>query len=198
MKRLFRVVCFASNDATLSCGCDVEVLHGYCPSQPNSIKCCPGSTKESDHEACDDDVEAGLSSAGSGSGGSGSGGNVNININGEASAGGFGSGGTGGGGNININNNGGAPAPAGGAESGADNTNNSADDETDSASGSNGAYLSGSGDCSQIACKKGKSLFSMCKRLQKRTLHFPKWESQNFYVLRKWFSIFLGFHKKVF
>ena len=62
MKRLFRVVCFASNDATLSCGCDVEVLHdGYCPSQPNSIKCCPGSTKESDHEACDDDVEAGFS-----------------------------------------------------------------------------------------------------------------------------------------
>ena len=81
MKRLFRIVCFASNDATLSCGCDVKVLHGYCPSQPNSIKCCPGSTKESDHEACDDDVEAGLSTVGSGSGGSGSGGNVNININ---------------------------------------------------------------------------------------------------------------------
>ena len=187
MKRLFRVGCFASNNATLSCGCDVEVLHGYCPSQPNSIKCCPGSTKESDHEACDDDVEAGL--LGSGSGGSGSGGNVNININGGASAGGFGSVGTGGGVNININNNGGAPAPAGGAESGADNTNNSADDETDSASGSNGAYLSGSEDCSQIACKKGKSLFSMCKRLQKRTLDFPNWNKPKFLCSQYFFRL---------
>lgn len=24
-----------------SCGCEVDVLHGFCPNQPNAIKCCP-------------------------------------------------------------------------------------------------------------------------------------------------------------
>ena len=38
--------------------CDVEVLHGYCPSQPNSIKCCPKSTEgPDDDDPCDDDVD---------------------------------------------------------------------------------------------------------------------------------------------
>ena len=47
----------------MRCVCDVEVLHGYCPSQPNSIKCCPKSTEGPDdgdndeNDNCDDDVD---------------------------------------------------------------------------------------------------------------------------------------------
>ena len=43
------------------CGCDVEVLHGYCPSQPDSIKCCPKQSTEepNDDEQCEDDDAAG-------------------------------------------------------------------------------------------------------------------------------------------
>ena len=41
------------------CGCDVEVLHGYCPSQPDSIKCCPKSSEDPDDDSCQDDVTGG-------------------------------------------------------------------------------------------------------------------------------------------
>ena len=41
-----------------SCGCEVEVLHGYCNSQPNSIKCCPQSNNATtEEEMCDAEEE---------------------------------------------------------------------------------------------------------------------------------------------
>ena len=41
------------------CECDVEVLHGYCPSQPDSIKCCPKQSTEEPDDACEDEDSGG-------------------------------------------------------------------------------------------------------------------------------------------
>lgn len=45
-----------------TCGCDGDYLHGFCPSQPNSIKCCPKSTSStasaSEPEMCEMETTA--------------------------------------------------------------------------------------------------------------------------------------------
>ena len=73
--------CAAAGGACVdSCGCGGAVLHGLCPSQPGSIKCCPAQANTTDTgDQCGLDTEAGA--AGSGDDGNEPGGSADADSN---------------------------------------------------------------------------------------------------------------------
>ena len=58
--------CAAAGGACVdSCGCGGAVLHGLCPSQPGSIKCCPAQANTTDTgDQCGLDTEDGAAGSG--------------------------------------------------------------------------------------------------------------------------------------